>query len=285
MAKPSVFIGSSSQGIAFARAVRSLLTADAEITLWDEGFFSLGNTFIETLVNQSPRFDFAILILTPDHLVSTGGLEIFGPRDNVIFELGLFMGRLERSRTFILHQDDPRLKIPSDLSGVTTAQFAWPRADGSYKSAVGAACDSIREVIRDLGISPLKTSKEINNIKSRQDNIETRVRTLQLVTKGLVSEFEYEKLRGLAAGEPFWVRFHHDMYGELKRLDAIRYVQPQPGYGLVSIREYDGGGEEFDLKRYVHITDEGLEYLKLRDELFRASREGGISPQATIDGP
>jgi hypothetical protein len=271
MVKPSVFIGSSSEGLEFARAVRSLLAHDAEVTMWNEGLFGLGDTFIETLVNGLQRFDFAILVLTPDDLISSRDLEMFSPRDNVIFELGLFMGHLGRARTFMLHQAHARLKIPSDLSGVTTATYEWPREDKSYRSAVGAACDSIREVIRDLGVSDVKTSKEISNIKSRQDTIETRVRTLQLVTKGLVSEFEYEKLRGLAAGGPFMVRFHNDMYEELKRLDAIRYVQPQTGYGLVSIREHDGKVDEFDLKQYVRITDEGLEYLKLRDELFQSS--------------
>lgn len=197
---------------------------------------------------------------------------MFGPRDNVIFEIGLFMGHLGRSRTFILHQANAKLKIPSDLSGVTTAMYEWPREDKSCRSAVGAACDNIRETIRDLGASDTKTSKEINNIKSRQDTIETRVRTLQLVIKGLVSEFEYEKLRGLAADSPFMVKFHNDMYDELKRLDAIKYVQPRPGYGLVSIRERDGIGDTFDLKQYVYITDEGREYLKLRDELFLFSK-------------
>src|SRR5437667_2021442 len=120
MAKPSVFIGSSSEGLNFARAARSLLGNDAEITIWNEGFFGLGNTFIETLVNSLPRFDFAILVLTPDDLVNSRDVESFGPRDNVLFELGLFMGRLGRSRTFILHQSNSRVKIPSDLSGVTT---------------------------------------------------------------------------------------------------------------------------------------------------------------------
>jgi predicted nucleotide-binding protein len=63
MNKPSVFIGSSSEGLEFARAVRSLLKDDAEITLWNEGFFQLGHTYIETLVNALPRFDFAVLVL------------------------------------------------------------------------------------------------------------------------------------------------------------------------------------------------------------------------------
>jgi predicted nucleotide-binding protein len=131
MTKPSLFIGSSSEGIEFARAVRSLLTQDAEVTVWKEGFFSLGSTYIETLMNSLPRFDFAILVFTPDDLVNSREVEVFGPRDNVIFELGLFMGRLGRSRTFILHQADARLKIPTDLSGVTMATYEWPRVDRS----------------------------------------------------------------------------------------------------------------------------------------------------------
>jgi predicted nucleotide-binding protein len=51
------------EGLAVARAVRSLLTDVAIVTVWNEGFFALGSTFIETLVNELPKFDFAVLIL------------------------------------------------------------------------------------------------------------------------------------------------------------------------------------------------------------------------------
>jgi len=88
-----------------------------------------------------------------------------------------------------------------------------------------------------------------------------------LVTKGIVTHFECEKLRGLAADGWFSVSFHWGMYEELKRLDAIHYVQPQPGYGINSFKERDGSGAEFDLKQYVQITPDGLEYLRLRDEI------------------
>src|SRR5438067_96712 len=114
MAKPSVFIGSSSEGLDIARAIRGLLSDAAEITLWNEGFFRPGNTFIETLVNALPRFDFAVLVLTGDDLIRRREIESFGPRDNVLFELGLFMGRLGRARTFLVHQSGVDLKIPSD---------------------------------------------------------------------------------------------------------------------------------------------------------------------------
>ena len=43
----------------------------AETTLWNEGFFKLGGTFIETLVNSVSRFDFAVLVLTPDDWITS----------------------------------------------------------------------------------------------------------------------------------------------------------------------------------------------------------------------
>src|ERR1700693_3284032 len=103
MAKPSLFIGSSEDGIDLARSVRAALEADAEVTLWKDGFFRPGSTYIDSLINSLPRFDFAILVLRPEDLVVSRDVGTFGPRDNVIFELGLFMGRLGKERTFMLH--------------------------------------------------------------------------------------------------------------------------------------------------------------------------------------
>src|ERR1043166_2220797 len=183
--KPSLFIGSSTEGLEFARAARSLLAQDAETTIWNEGFFGLGSTFIETLINSLGRFDFALLVLTPDDLIASRRDETLGPRDNVIFELGLFMGRLGRSRTFILHQSDARVKIPSDLAGVTSALYQWPRADGSYQSAVGAACDRIREVVRDLGVSEAKAARAISAIRSVQEDQARKLKRQQAKTRSL----------------------------------------------------------------------------------------------------
>jgi hypothetical protein len=160
------------------------------------------------------------------------------------------------------------LKIPSDLSGVHTLKFRWPREDGNHHAAVGTACDSIRKVIRDLGVAETKMNKQLVDIQSRQETTETRIRTLQVLVKGLITEFELDKLVGLAREGAFTVRFHNDMIEELERLDALRYLEPQPNYGIVSIRERDGRGDEFDLKQYVRITSEGMEYLKMRDDLL-----------------
>src|SRR5690349_18584537 len=118
MIKPSIFIGSSSEGLKGAQAIEFQLQQEAEVTIWNEGFFGMGDGTLETLVNSLERFDFAILVLTADDLVISREISFQSPRDNVMFELGLFMGRLGRSRTFIVCNSAEKLKLPSDLAGV-----------------------------------------------------------------------------------------------------------------------------------------------------------------------
>jgi hypothetical protein len=266
---PSLFLGSSLEGLPVGRTVRSLLADAANITVWNEGFFSLGSTFIETLVNELPKFDFAVLILTPDDLVTSRNTELFGPRDNLIFELGLFTAGLGRSRTFIIR--DRRTKLPTDLSGVTTASYEVPQPGQSMPSALGPACDSIRIAIRALGQAETKTAQRLTHLQARQADIESTVRTLQIVVRGLLTDWEYEKLQGLARPQPFLVRFHNKMLEELYRLRALGYVNSAPGRTVSSLRERDGTGEEFDLKEYIQITSAGKDYLNLREETSAGS--------------
>ena len=94
-----------------------------------------------------------------------------------------------------------------------------------------------------------------------------------MVVKALVTEFEYDKLRALAGDDPFMVQFHNSMIDELTRLDAILYIRPKPGYGIESVRERDGTDKKFDLKQYVEITNDGLEYLNLRGELLFVAQQ------------
>jgi hypothetical protein len=275
--KPSLFIGSSTEGLEFARAIRGLLNDVTDVTLWNEGFFRPGGTFIDTLVNALPRFDFAALVLTADDFVHSRDVNSMGPRDNVLFELGLFMGRLGRARTFLVHQSRDDLKIPTDLSGVTSALFEWPREDKNYQAAVGTACDSLRNVIRDLGFADTKTSKAITELTARQNQQEEQlaqqsdaIRSLQFALNGIVTDYELDKLRGLTAEPPFLCYYSEDLYSELKRLRAMSLVRNHDGVGLGTMRrEFKDRDRTFDLKRFFAITEQGREYLRLRDEMAR----------------
>jgi hypothetical protein len=151
MSRPSMFIGSSSEGKEIAQHVRAQLTDNAEVTIWNEGPFGLGQGTLESLVKALDQFDFAVLVLTPDDMVESRENMMQSPRDNVLFECGLFMGRLGRERTFIIYDADQPLKIPSDLAGLTHAKYRGERKDRNLLAAVGEACDPIRHMVRKHG--------------------------------------------------------------------------------------------------------------------------------------
>jgi hypothetical protein len=262
---PSVFIGSSSEGLDVAREVELQLQRDSITTIWKDGVFGLGSNTLESLMKVLEQFDFAVMVLSPDDLIESRSQSYASPRDNVIFELGLFMGRLGRSRVFIVHEQDANLKLPSDLAGIAVSPY---RKRDNISAALSPTCTPIIKTIKALRFSEQRTQQQIRELQGRQDTTESRLRTIQIVIKGLVTEFEYEKMGGLAADGPYMVQFHNSMVAELNRLDAIRYVRPKPGYGIESIRERDGTDKKFDLKHYVEITGDGSEYLGLRRELL-----------------
>jgi hypothetical protein len=85
------------------------------------GQFGLGEYTLEALIKKTREHDFAVMILTRDDLGNKKGKTTFIPRDNVVFELGLFMGVLGKRSTFIVH--DKRIAMPSDLDGITRCDF------------------------------------------------------------------------------------------------------------------------------------------------------------------
>ena len=116
MTKPKVFIGSSSEGLDVARSLKHELSDVAKITLWNEGVFALSRSYLESLIEALDSFDFAILIFRADDVVTSRAISSSATRGNVLFELGLFMGRLGRSRTFVVYDTHKQPNIISDSS-------------------------------------------------------------------------------------------------------------------------------------------------------------------------
>lgn len=78
------------------------------------------------------------------------------------------MGHLGRERTFVARPRADDVKIPSDLAGLTTALYDWPRADGNHRAAVGPACDTIREAVRNLGFSEARVTEQFRAVQDEQ---------------------------------------------------------------------------------------------------------------------
>ena len=83
--------------------------------------FGLSHSTLETLVEKAGTFSHAILVLTPDDMLIKRADAAPAARDNVLFELGLFMGALGRERTFVVTEQS--VQLPTDLAGITTVSF------------------------------------------------------------------------------------------------------------------------------------------------------------------
>lgn len=175
MSRPRVFIGSSIEGLEVAEAVQLGLDYDAECTIWSQGVFGLSSGTLESLLRAVKDFEFAILVLSPDDLIHKRGTARNSPRDNVLFELGLFMGALGRERTYLVLCRDKAIDLPTDLAGVAVADYGH-RADGNLQAALGSVCTRIKTAIRNAGrdASSRSTKGDVNVV-----NLSTEIQSLK----------------------------------------------------------------------------------------------------------
>lgn len=149
--KPRIFIGSSSENLLYAYALQSQLEPRADIDLWNQGFFGLNASYLDSLLTGVKDCDFGIFIFSPDDVLTIRDETLGSVRDNVLFEFGLFLGALGKERAFfILPQDQGTLRLPTDLLGISTLTFS-PRAD-RMEAALGPACFKILQAIEKYGV-------------------------------------------------------------------------------------------------------------------------------------
>lgn len=122
--RPLLFIGASVEGLSIARELQAALRHDAvSVRVWTDNVFSASQFPIDELELLLKIADFGVLVATPDDVVHSRGSERLAPRDNVIFELGLVMGALSRSRSFVVRPHGADLKLPTDLLGLTSLDY------------------------------------------------------------------------------------------------------------------------------------------------------------------
>lgn len=104
-----------------------------------------GRTLIEKFEDHASAASFAVVLLTPDDVGGTrdGTQSHARARQNVIFELGFFFGRLGRKRVAVLL--DPVVEQPSDISGLVYIEAdsggAWKYTLARELQAAGIPVD------------------------------------------------------------------------------------------------------------------------------------------------
>src|SRR6476660_3534615 len=151
MDKPRIFLGSSGKQAKLLQALTRGLEDVAHVEPWTTSF-NPGTTTLERLLELTHEVDFAAFVFARDDWTSTSSPTSpppesaqASPRDNVVFEAGLFGGALGMRRTFILHASGA--KLPSDLLGLTCVRY-----DGSTTAAeMKVVCQKLCKAIENEG--------------------------------------------------------------------------------------------------------------------------------------
>ncbi|MBN1996783.1 nucleotide-binding protein [candidate division KSB1 bacterium] len=192
------FIGSSSEGLIVANAIRANLLDVTDCQIWTEGVFLPGRTFIETLEQMLDRMDYAILVATPDDMLRQRNIESFSMRDNVLLELGLFMAKLGRARTYLVSPKDTPIHIPSDLLGVTTVSYTAPSSTETAAELLKNPCDRIKEAMKaaEEELSLAMKRLLVKRLLTLTNRIQSFVVTLQSESiRSLTDRSEFERIR------------------------------------------------------------------------------------------
>lgn len=155
MRKPRVFIGSSVESLPIADAIAVNLEFDAEVTIWRNGTFNLSSNALDDLITKAKSVDFSIFIFSPDDLTIMRSREKYVVRDNVVFELGLFIGAIGKNRCFIVKPRAVELHFPSDLLGITPTDFDANRSDDDLASSLNYSATQIKRAFKDQGLLEL----------------------------------------------------------------------------------------------------------------------------------
>jgi CRP/FNR family cyclic AMP-dependent transcriptional regulator len=149
--QPTLFIGCSTEGLSLAQEIQAMLDYDAlMVEVWTDGVFNTSKTPIEDLCTLVERVDFGLIIMTADDITKSRGDESFSPRDNVVLELGMLIGRIGRERSMFLKPRGVDLKLPTDLIGVKPLDFNPAKAT-NLRAMLGPTCTELRAVVNRLG--------------------------------------------------------------------------------------------------------------------------------------
>ena len=170
--KPKLFIGSSVEGLEVAYAIQTELEHDLESTIWSQGVFNLTRSTLNDLLSALDTFDAAIFVMSPDDVIKMRSNEQTAIRDNVLFELGMFIGRLGPENTFMIKpRYSQNFHVPTDLLGVTPGDYDNQRSDGNLQAALGPFCFQVRKQLKKIAQQSITVDESDLGIDTKYDEL------------------------------------------------------------------------------------------------------------------
>ena len=161
--KPRIFIASSVEGLDAAYAIQELLEFSAECTVWDQDVFAPSSVTLLDLIKRAQNSDYGIFVFSFDDTIKIRDTEELTVRDNVVFELGLFIGIIGIANCFIvMPRSNDDIHLPTDLTGITPLKYNAKRADNNLKAALGPSANQIKRALRSFSPPDKQMSDELS---------------------------------------------------------------------------------------------------------------------------
>jgi hypothetical protein len=142
--RSQIFIGSSVEGLKYVELIKNYLEGVGDFITWTTAF-TQNRSALDSLIKKTKLSEFAILIATCDDLTLKRNEIISEPRDNIVFEFGLFTGASGIDNVFLLAEESANL--PSDLEGITVSKFSNDIAEyNCLQTVCGNIADHIKQI-------------------------------------------------------------------------------------------------------------------------------------------
>lgn len=181
-----IFIGSSNERKNDASAIQSILQNARQVSLEPICWFHYGRPgehIIETLIRGLNESAFGVFIMAPDDYMEMRGDPYWVPRDNVLLEVGMFLGGMGRKNTFLIcpkDGDTKKFHLPSDLSGVQYLTYPSHFGDDNIRAKFNSACmeieaEIVRQIKKNGGLAGSnKVTLERNKVTLERDDFDSR---------------------------------------------------------------------------------------------------------------
>lgn len=147
MMLPKLFIGSSREAknvgaLGYLMTeLKSRLTG-IEIVSWTDSIWLNFESALSSLTESLVEYSYAIFLVYPDDEIEYRGNTYYIPRDNVLFEFGLFLSQLGKERTFLIAPEDIWKVPPKNLPLHILTDIGTVFRAGSYSIIIDPATNA-----------------------------------------------------------------------------------------------------------------------------------------------